>query len=236
MQITNVGPMERFLSVAAGAALLRKCANRSGVSRGLLGAASLELIRRGVSGRSYAYQFLGIGRRRSNGAIPYELGVPLQDAITINRDIEEVYSFWRNLSNLPAFMERLREITVEDNTHSRWVMRGPGDSEVAWNAEIHNEVKNELLAWRTTGPSDVNSAGSVRFRPAAGGRGTQVIVKLQYDPPGGQVGVLASHLLGFHPGRQLREDLKRLKTILEIGLPGAGGNRSGDRRPVQLQS
>jgi uncharacterized membrane protein len=45
--------------------------------------------------------------------------------------------------------------------------------------------------------------------------GTQLDVVLQYDPPAGRVGAGIAGLLGLSPAAVLREDLRRLKVMLE---------------------
>jgi uncharacterized membrane protein len=42
-----------------------------------------------------------------------------------------------------------------------------------------------------------------------------VNVILQYDPPAGKLGAGIAALLGMSPGSVLREDLRRLKVLLE---------------------
>jgi uncharacterized membrane protein len=57
----------------------------------------------------------------------------------------------------------------------------------------------------------------VRFAPAPGDRGTEVRVALNYDPPGGALGKAVAALFGEEPGQQVRDDLRALKQVLEIG-------------------
>lgn len=38
-------------------------------------------------------------------------------SITVKRQRQEVFGFWRNLENLPRFMYHLQEVTTTDNTH-----------------------------------------------------------------------------------------------------------------------
>ncbi|MGC4083782.1 MAG: hypothetical protein QM736_17140 [Vicinamibacterales bacterium] len=92
---------------------------------------------------------------------------------------------------------------------------GPGGLRVEWTAELINEIENELLAWQSLPGSDIVSAGSVRFKPVRGGRGTQVHVHLQYDSPAGKPGALAAWLVGQEPSQTIREDLRRFKQLLE---------------------
>jgi uncharacterized membrane protein len=73
-----------------------------------------------------------------------------------------------------------------------------------------------LIAWRSLEGAEVASAGSVRFRPARRG-GTEIIVRLQYDPPAGKLGSWVAALLGEEPSQQIREDLRRLKQRLDLG-------------------
>ena len=57
-----------------------------------------------------------------------------------------------------------------------------------------------------------------RYRQAAtGNRGTEVRVRLQYDPPAGKVGATVAWLLGHEPSQTIREDLRRFKQLMETG-------------------
>ncbi|TMC89174.1 MAG: SRPBCC family protein, partial [Chloroflexi bacterium] len=138
------------------------------------------------------------------------------------------YRFWRNFENLPRFMEHLKSVTVIDNKHSHWVARAPAGTSVEWDAEIINERENELIAWRSVGDATIGNAGSVHFTPAPGGRGTEVKVVLEYDPPAGRAGVIMARLFGEEPDQQVREDLRHFKEIMEAGeIPTTEGQPSG---------
>jgi uncharacterized membrane protein len=157
-----------------------------------------------------------LGQGAETTAVPYELGIRVDRAITIARPRAEIYRFWRNLSNLPRFMKNVESIT-DDGTRSHWVVKAPGGRTVQWDAVIHNEIENELIAWRSLPGAKVANAGSVWFRDAPGGRGTEIRVELQYDPPAGVLGAIVASLQGKEPGQQIQEDLYRLKALLEAG-------------------
>jgi uncharacterized membrane protein len=89
---------------------------------------------------------------------------------------------------------------------------------VEWDAEIHNEIPNELIAWRSLAGSEVDNAGSVHFMPTANGD-TEVRVVLRYDPPAGKLGATVARLLGEDPSHQVSEDLRRLKQVVEASEP-----------------
>jgi uncharacterized membrane protein len=57
----------------------------------------------------------------------------------------------------------------------------------------------------------------VRFQLAPGGRATEIHVEIQYYPPGGKVGQGVAQLFGADPAREVREDLRRLKQVMETG-------------------
>ena len=148
---------------------------------------------------------------------PESASALIDERITINRPIGDLYRFWRNLENLPRFMRHLESVEVITETLSRWRARAPANRVVEWNAEIINEVPNQVIGWRSIEGSDLVSAGSVNFDDAGGGRGTHVRVRMQYSPPGGKAGVMIAKLLGRDPAVEIRRDLRTLKQLVETG-------------------
>jgi len=180
------------------------------------------LLARGLTGHSLLYERLGIrgaphrkGKPLTAGDVHH--GVLVTKSMTVNRPIEEVYAFWRNFENFPRFMSHLESVEVMNPHRSSWVARGPLGTCVRWEAEIFNEKPNELIAWRTLPGSEIDHAGSVRFRKAPADRGTEVHVELNYEPPGGQVGATVAWLFGEEPRIQIEDDLRRFKQIIEAG-------------------
>jgi uncharacterized membrane protein len=151
------------------------------------------------------------------GRRPWEPRRTLHAAITVKRPREEVYRFWRDLENLPAFMVHLRSVTVTDDRRSHWAASGPAGKSVEWDAEIIDDRPGELIAWRSAEDAAVRTSGFVRFSDAPGGRGTEVRVELGYRPPGGIIGTATARLSGEHPDQQVRDDLRRFKQVMETG-------------------
>lgn len=222
----NISATARLVSTMAGAALAVTGYRRDNKGLGLVG---LGLLARGASGwcpvtasfESGEYGFDDDTKRHLGGP----RGILVEDAITIYRPVSEVYSYWRNLENLPRFMDHLEEVTVTDRFRSHWVARGPLGVHVEWDAEIINDIPPTLLSWKSVGQSDVVSAGSVRFKPA-GEHGTHVHVKLQYDPPAGKLGAAVAWLVGDDPQHQIAEDLRRFKQLIETGDVSTGAYRA----------
>ena len=142
-------------------------------------------------------------------------GAHVERTVTILRSPAELYAEWRDLERLPRIMSHLESVTPLVGLRSRWVVRGPGDTSLTWEAEIVADEPERLIAWRSVGQADVQHAGSVRFTPAPGNRGTEVKVILTYDPPAGRLGVALATILGRSPDQDVREDLRRFKQRME---------------------
>jgi uncharacterized membrane protein len=153
--------------------------------------------------------------------------IRVEHAVTIDRPRAELYAYWRQLENLPRIMRHLESVTVLDEKRSRWKAKAPAGQTVEWDAVINHEEQNSRIGWKSEGNATVPNAGSVRFSDAPGGRGTEVHVTLEYDPPGGRLGQLVAKLFGEEPDAQVREDLRRFKAIME-----AGEAPTSDMRPT----
>src|SRR4051812_44726549 len=113
-------------------------------------------------------------------------------------------------------MAHLESVKV-DNGRSTWRAKAPAGSSVEWQAEVVMDHPNQAIGWRSVEGTLVPNRGVVRFDAAPGGRGTEVLVELKYDPPGGPLGALVAKLFGEEPAQQIAGDLRRLKQVLETG-------------------
>ena len=159
--------------------------------------------------------------------------IHVETSIAINKSPEELYAFWRDFKNLPIFMKNLESVTEMDRWNSHWVAKGLGGARVEWDAEIYNEEENKLIAWRSLENADVVNAGSVRFEKAPEGRGTYVRVTMNYNPPAGKLGATVAQLLGTEPLQLIKEDLRRLKQVLEAGEIATIAGQTSGRATVQ---
>lgn len=214
----NVGNTERLVSGLAAAAVAAVALRRKRL-RPLLLPLAANLISRAVTGRCPVNRAIGRNSARPGrsrvASVHRGEGVKVEKSITVNRPAEEVYRFWRNLENLPRFMDHLESVTVLDENRSRWVAKAPAGTRVEWDAVIHNEIDDELIAWRSLPGADVNNAGSVHFTPLGSGISTEVLVVLSYEPPAGKLGAAVAKLLGEEPSKQVEEDLRRFKQVME---------------------
>jgi uncharacterized membrane protein len=220
----NVGDTERWLSMIGGGALAAY-----GLSRWDLGGLALALAGgaiayRGFTGHCDVYGALGLNTAETGPAtsVPAGQGIRFDKTIRIQCSPEDLFRFWRNFDNLPRIMKHLRSVTTKAGNRSHWVADAPLGRTVEWDAEIINERPNEVIGWRSLEGADVDSAGSVHFTRAPGGW-TDVRVVLKYEPPAGRLGAALASLFGESPERQIEEDLRRFKQMMETEPTAAAG-------------
>jgi len=227
----NVGNQERMISAGAGVLLTLYGLKRLRLSNLVMVGLGAMLLKRAATGKCEVYQALGFNTAEGDGAEPnayFERGIHVEESFTIMKSPEELYTFWHKFENLPQFMMHLNSVKTIDAKKSHWVAQGPAGMNVEWDAEIINDEPNRTIAWRSLGGADVDNAGSVTFRPAAGDRGTEVSVTLDYIPPMGKAGSIVAKLFGRDADQMIREDLRNFKRLMETGeIPTTQGQPRG---------
>lgn len=228
-QKINVGSSERAASVAAGSILSLVGISRRSMTGLLAAGVGGAMIYRGVSGHCHAYDALGVDTAHPKDEIA-ERGIHVEQAFLINRPAEDLYRYWRNFQNLPRIMSHLESVQVIDDRKSRWVARAPriAGGSISWEAEITRDEPNSAIGWRSLPGSRVETAGQIRFSKAMGDRGTEVHVFMDYIPPAGKLGHWIATLFGEAPRRQMRDDLRNFKRMMETGeIPTINGQPHG---------
>jgi len=213
----NVSGYERIGSVIGGLAILGAIAiRRSPILTPIMTILGSALIYRGATGQCPAYKALSrdTSEKKQRG-VPGETGKRVEQSIEVKRPVPEVYRYWRSFSNLPMFMPHLRSVQETDDGISHWIVEGPLGTEVEWDAEIVNETANEVIAWQTLPGASIRSAGTVRFESVNAESLTRITVTLKYALPAKALGAMVARIFGEFPERQLTEDLRRFKQLLE---------------------
>ena len=206
----NVSTIERILMVAAGGYLLYSglSGKNKSVAQSLAGG---TMLARGISGYCPVYDAVGKGGKMKSS------NVNIRTSVSINKPVEEVYAFWRNLENLPKFMQHLDSVVEKDKVTSHWTATGPGGiGKLSWDAHILMDEKNNMLSWHSLPESTVDNAGKVLFKDNGTG-GTALDVTISYHAPLGVAGEAAAKLLNPFFEKMVKSDIQSLKTYLEIG-------------------
>lgn len=211
----NLGGYERLATALGGGALLWTGLRRGSWTGLLAGLSGAMLAYRSASGYCPLYARLGIDT--SDEAL--SRGIEVTATVTIDRQPEEVYRFWRDLKNLPTFMDHLHCVAspadgMENRSH--WVVREMGLA-LEWDAEITEDIPGERLAWRSLPGGSLDTEGEVSFQPAPGDLGTEVRVRMRYVPPAKRLAMPLAPLLRRVTRVQMKRELQRLKQLLETG-------------------
>lgn len=205
------GNLDRIAMVAGGLLLLGNGIRHGSFFRSLLGG---YIAYRGIAGNKTFAEL----REWTSEQIASSNALNIRVSMVINKPRNEVYKAWRNLSNLPIFMEHLTQVHEEDEVTSDWEMRVPtGIVKLRWKAEIVKERQDEMIAWQSIEGSEIRNAGKVGFRDALGGEGTMVDVVLSYHAPLGKAGEKIAQLFNPMFKKMITQDIRNFKNFVEIG-------------------
>lgn len=211
----DASDVEHVATLVTGGLLLLTGYRKGGFGGFMFKLGGLGLLFRGQQGYRRLYNAMGIQMLEKPTGVGKQ-NVRVEAEVTIRRPREELYRIWRNVENLPVFMDHLVNVVEIDDYRSRWVGRAPAGMVVTWDARIVNDIENELIAWETLEGSGVDNAGSVHFEDEGDGA-TRIRVVLRYDPPADLFGAFIAKLFHGDPQRQIEEDLRRFKRIMEHG-------------------
>lgn len=147
----------------------------------------------------------------------FEDGRQVRGVTTILRSPEDLYRAWRELTDLPRFIDTLKSVIPIDEGRSRWVAKAPAGQTAEWEAEITDDTPGRSIAWRSVEDSDIKTAGVIEFTPLEHNRGTRVEVILEYVAPLGAFGAAVGKVTGDDPRTQVRRAMHRFRQVMETG-------------------
>ena len=227
--LTNVGDAERVASVAVGVFFVVAGLRRRSLAGRAAAAAGSALVLRGVTGRSPVDEWMG------RPLMSYRRPVRVVETMQVGVPPAEAYRAWRDLERLPRFMKHVRSVVTADGT-SHWKAEFAGLPPVEWDAQIIQDVPGEVLSWRSRGDdAPIENSGSVTFFDL-GARGTGLRVEIGYYPPAGPLGKTVARLFSPVTEQQVREDVRRFKSLLEAGeIPTTEGQPTGAGRTKEVR-
>lgn len=230
----NVGRGERAASAAIGGALLARGLRRRSLGGAASAVAGAALAYRGLSGHSRLYRLLDVntadgGERLAAGATARTPAA--ERSVTVGKPADELGEFWRDPERLTRIVGEFAAVSAVDGDDHRWHVRGPFDRRLEWRTQIVEDRPGELVRWVSLDRAVVPHEVTVRFQPAPGDRGTEVTLRVEYDPPGGALGDAAMERLGVVPEALVGTALRRFKSLAETGeIPTLEGNPSARGR------
>ena len=151
----------------------------------------------------------GSSQRRGDNA-------QVEASVTINRPARQIYDFWRDFTNLPQFMNNIESVELRGDRRSHWKIKAPAGTSVEFDSLVVDDIPGKLIAWQSEEGATVPNRGRVEFDEQSPSR-TLVRATISYDPPAGALGQAVAKLFQREPSVQAREDLARLRDLLESG-------------------
>lgn len=133
--------------------------------------------------------------------------------IIVKGETPAIYKLWANFENFPHFMSNIKSITMTGDRTSHWVMEGPMNTTLEWDAETTRLEENKRIAWRSQEGSQLMTSGQVTFTSLPDNQ-TEITVTLQYVPPMGALGDAVAKMFA-DPQARLEEDLRKFKAFAE---------------------
>jgi uncharacterized membrane protein len=164
-----------------------------------------------IVGAAVPFMFAGRASTSSSGSP----STTVEESVIINRTPRQIYDFWRNFENLPQFMDNIESVTKINEVRSHWKIKAPAGTSIEFNSLVTEDIPGRLIAWKSEEGASVPNRGRVEFIETSDGAGTNVRATISYDPPAGAVGRVVAKLFQREPGVQARQDLDRLKALLE---------------------
>jgi uncharacterized membrane protein len=145
-------------------------------------------------------------------------GSSVEESIEVNVPVRTAYNQWTQFDQFPQFMDSVKEVRQEDDTHLHWRANIAGQDK-EWDVEITEQVPDKRIAWRSTG--GVRNGGVVTFHKISDGV-TRIMLQMNYEPDG------AMENVGDAMGAVrtvARGNLQRFKELLEMRGRETGGWR-----------
>lgn len=139
----------------------------------------------------------------------------VEASITIHRAVEEVFSFYRDFTNLPRFLGDVMAIEPIGSMTSRWTIHGPLGIPVMWMIRVTRVRTNEVICYETVAVPGLRTYWEIHF--AHGAATGETVVHELMKAPLGRLGRAALALMGRFPAEEVAANLHRLQQLMETG-------------------
>jgi uncharacterized membrane protein len=157
--------------------------------------------------------------------------IEVRKSVTIGKPREEIFEALRQRPILVGLFEDLRSV---EPRRFRWVKSLADGGSVGGEVELDDLVENERVSWHAPASNELPHEGALWLQDAPPGRGTEVHVRIAYEPRRGRVGKLLLKLMGEEPKQEVTRHLYRLRQMLEAGeVATTEGQPSGSNREAE---
>jgi uncharacterized membrane protein len=118
-----------------------------------------------------------------------------------------------DFENYPSFMENVKSVTRSGEETCHWIMEGPMETLLEWDAHLTRIDPNQRIAWNSKEGGDIKTSAQVTFTDLPQDR-VEITMNLQYVPPAGLAGKIVDALFGDTEG-MLKQSLRNFKAQVE---------------------
>jgi uncharacterized membrane protein len=157
-------------------------------------------------------------------------GLELQRTITVQASPDEVWAFLEEPANLDAVFGADGSVEALGPDRQRWELATPSAPDLVWEMRREDDGAGQL-GWTSTGEADVEVL--LGMQPAAETGGTELSLKVGFEPSGGPVGQAWLQHFDIVPHAIVGRSLRRAKSLVETGeVPGLEANPSTGPPPL----
>ncbi len=128
---------------------------------------------------------------------------------------DELYRRWRDPETLRRIMAPFADVQPTGDGRTRW---SAGHDLGSWDMRLADDEPGAFMRWEALDEGALIREASVRFRSAAGNRGTVVVLRASLDPPGGMLGRVATRMLNDTvPAALASKSLHYFKALVQTG-------------------
>jgi uncharacterized membrane protein len=216
---TNVATIERAVCAAVGGKLVLDGLRHRSWRGAALAITGAELFRRGLTGHCSLYEALGVSTAVDHGlalsGAPDDVRETEHQVMIEAKFPEFLYHLWKQPGTFGRIMNHFADVSWSAPDRAHWRVKTPLGKSFEWDAWTVEDREEEGIRWESLPGAEVPSDGAVEFRRVPG-RGTMVVLRLRFDPPGGAFGDALAKIWGMSPATLAVKALERFKEIAEM--------------------
>jgi uncharacterized membrane protein len=176
---------------------------------------TLAALGGGIASLSYLHPEEKANDVAATKPVPVRKAV-IRRAITIGKPQSEVYEFWSRPENIARVFPSVESISVLPDGRWRWRLKPVKSTQLTWDTEAIKSDPPRFMSWKSVPSAPLDHAGSITFKNAPAGRGTEALLTLAWIAKGTVLQAL-SGVIGKGAAWHASEALRRAKQLLETG-------------------
>jgi uncharacterized membrane protein len=225
MTVTNVErceyvnpEMKRLLLSVGGIASAAWAIRSDGFGRLFWGGIAIGLLRRSLQ------KGTAVSTEAGSSASPRPISG--KAVITVRGDVQDIYNYWRDVTNAPKFMPAVVEVRKLSDNVSLWKYSYAAGSSLELTSEITEDTPGEVIGWNVIGSQLLRGTGLIQFNPSPVPGYTEVRMEQWVLPRVPFIKGLGSAVLA----RQIEQSLRNFKQLYVTGeIATSKGQPSGER-------